>query len=176
MSFVPAVRAGGAATMGADGRMNRVAKPVRRGLLLQLRLGIVGLAMGTLLGCGAAAVPVIGTVVGTGAVVYATQASRQSSAATLAAPPKTVYAGMLRLVEQSSTLRLVDSDPRRLEVEVAQDEQRLSAQATQLGDEETLLHIWVSGGGRGSVAGNTLRQFLNQLADELDVAYQRVDM
>jgi len=139
------------------------------------RLSIAGLTLATLCACSVATVPIVGTVVGTGAAVYATQASQQSSAATLATPPKTVYAGILRLVEQSASLQLLDSDPRRLHLEISQGEQRLSAQATPLGDAETLLYIWVSGSAPGTTADQVAVRFLNQLAGELGVAYQRVD-
>ena len=161
--------------MRAEQSWNRLRRPADLHQPLWLRLPIAGLTLGSLYACAAATVPVVGTLVGTGAAVYATQASQQSSAATLAAPPKTVYAGILRLVEQSASLQLLDSDPRRLQLEIGQDEQRLSAQATPLGDTETLLYIWVNGSAPGTTVDQVAVRFLNQLAGELDVAYQRVN-
>ena len=129
-----------------------------------------------LLGCSSATVPVVGNIAGTGMEMYAQQAGSDAMAATLAAPPGQVYAGILRLADRSSELNIVSKDPDRLQIEMAQDDYQLSTEATEFGDRETLLHIWVDTGGSRFPPQDYVRSFLQQLSSELRVKYEILDM
>ncbi len=149
------------------------------GLALCLRVGALLIAASaalTLLGCAAAMVPVVGSVAVTGAAVYASQASQHATAATLDARPREVYAGMLRLAGKSTELRVVKTDESRLQVEMAQGQKSLTAEATELGESETLLYIWANTGSSGQPARDYARAFLSQLSDELNVEHKLVEM
>ena len=149
------------------------------GLALCLRVGallVAASAVSTLLGCAAATVGTVGTAAITGAGIYARQASQHATAATLGARPPEVYAGMLRLARKSTELRVVKTDESRLQVEMAQGEKSLTAEATELGESETLLYIWANTGSSGQPARDYARAFLSQLSNELNVEHKLVEM
>ena len=75
---------------------------------------------------------------------------------------------------QSTELRVVKTDEGRLQVEIAQGDKKLTVEATELGDSETLLHIWANTGSSGQPARDYARAFLSQLSDELNVAHKLV--
>lgn len=129
-----------------------------------------------LLGCSSATVPVVGNIAGTGMEMYAQQAGSDAMAATLTAPPGEIYAGILRLADRSPELNVVNTDPDRLEIELAQDDYRLTTEATEFSDRETLLHIWIDTDNSRLPPRDYVRSFLQQLSSEMRVKYEILDM
>jgi len=145
-------------------------KPTPRVLLICICSTVI------LLGCSSATVPVVGNIADTGMEMYAQQAGSDAMAATLAAPPGEVYAGILRLADRSTELNVVDRNPDRLEIEMAQDDYLLTTESTEFGDRETLLHIWIDTGNSRLPPREYVRAFLQQLSDEMGVNYEMLDM
>ena len=129
-----------------------------------------------LLGCGSATVPIAGNVADTGLEMYARQAGRDAMAATLAAPPGEVFAAILRLADGSPNLQIVDKDPDRLQIMLAQEGNRLTTEATEFGSRETLLHIWIDTGGNRLPPPDYVRSFLQRLSGEMRVKHEIVEM
>lgn len=116
-------------------------------------------------GCGTALQPVATT----GAILY-TQGARQHTAMLQISLPSTeVYAGLLRVVEKRPDLKVINKNDKRLFVEVEKNGQNLSAQATSLAGNETLLFIWADTGASGR-AGRDLTQIATEaICNELGV-------
>ncbi|MCP3869150.1 MAG: hypothetical protein GY703_13830 [Gammaproteobacteria bacterium] len=108
--------------------------------------------------------------------MYAQQAGSDAMAATLAAPPGEVYAGILRLADRSTELNVINRDPDRLQIEVVQDDYLLTTEATEFGDRETLLHIWIDTGDGRLPPRDYVRSFLQQLSGEMGVNHEILDM
>ena len=145
-------------------------KPTPKALFLFLYPTLI------LLGCSSATVPIVGNIAGTGIEMYAQQAGRDAMAATLVAPPGEIYAGILRLADRSPELNVVNKDPGRLEIELAQDDYLLTTEATEFRDRETLLHIWINTDNSRLSPRDYVRSFLQRLSSEMRVKYEILDM
>lgn len=149
---------------------NPMKKPRSRVPLICIFLTLI------LLGCSSATVPVVGNIAGTGIEMYAQQAGRDAMAVTLAASPREIYAGILRLADRSPELNVVNQDSGRLEIELAQDDYLLTTEATEFRDRETLLHIWIDTHNSRLPPRDYVRSFLQRLSSEMRVKYEILDM
>ena len=116
-------------------------------------------------GCGTVLQPVATT----GSVLY-TQGARQHTAMLqIQLAPAEVYHGLLKVIASRSDLKTLNTNAQRYLVEVARNGEFLSAQATSLSANETLLFIWADAGKSGRTGQDLARSAAEQICIQLAV-------
>ena len=114
-------------------------------------------------------------VTGATMAVYTAGATRDTVSVRLPKPPAAVYGGINDLIEEEPNAEVMHRNERSYLVEVAWSGRSLTAQATELGPDETLLFLWVDAGDTGLTAKEVASSTLRQLCSKLNVEYTLVE-
>jgi hypothetical protein len=111
----------------------------------------------------------------TGLVLYAKGARQHTATVQLELPPAQVYAAMQRVIRKRSDLQLLNSNEKRYLIEVMQGDKAVTAQATPLDGNSTLLFVWTDAGKSGDTGRDLALRSVNELCLELRVKCQMRD-
>jgi hypothetical protein len=111
----------------------------------------------------------------TGMVLYAQGARQHTATVQLQLPPAEVYAAMKRVLQNRPDLKLINSNERRHLIEVMQGDKSVTAQATALDGNLTLLFVWTDAGESGDTGRDVALRAVNELCRELAVQCQMRD-
>lgn len=115
--------------------------------------------------CGTALQPVATT----GSILY-TQGVRQHTAMLqIHLPPAEVYNALLKVVANRPDLKLLNKNAQRLLIEIEKEGQFLSAQATSLSENQTLLFLWADAGKSGRTGQDLARSATEEICKQLAV-------
>ncbi len=115
-----------------------------------------------------------GSVYDAATVVYTEGASQHTVAVELPVAPGDVFGSMSRVVEQLPDAKVVNHNEKTFLLEITISGKRLTGQATDLGNGETLLFIWADAGITGQSGEELALTAVEKICDELDVAYKLV--
>lgn len=135
------------------------------------RILILCLLMGVLSGC--IATPG-GRVSDAATVVYTTGSSQHTVAVELPVAPADVFGSMSRIIEQLTDVEIVNRNENTFLLEIKINGKRLTGQATELRNGETLLFIWADAGITGQTGEELALVAVERICDELEVAYKLV--
>jgi len=107
-------------------------------------------------------------------VVYTTGARQDTVAVELPIAPREVFSSMSRIIDSRSGLEVLARDEEAYMIEVLSGPKRLTGQATDLGNGETLLFIWADAGDSGQSGEELALSAVRQICDDLDVPYKIV--
>ena len=109
------------------------------------------------------------TPVQTGMVLYTEGARSHTATVQLQVPPSEVHAALLRLVGNDPEIKLVNRDDKRFLVEAERGADNVTAQATPIGQNSTLLFIWATAGKKGESGKDLALRSVTRICKELGV-------
>ncbi len=112
----------------------------------------------------------------TGMVLYAKGARQHTATVQLQFPPADVYAAMRQVVGKRPDLKLISSNEKRHLIEVAQGDKRLTAQATALDGNSSMLFVWADAGNAADTGRDLALRAVNELCKELGTKCQVSDL
>lgn len=115
--------------------------------------------------CGTALQPAATT----GTILY-TQGLRQDTAMLqIDLPPADVYYALVKVVANRPDLKMLNKNEQRFLIEIEKDGQFLSAQATSLDDNQTLLFLWADAGKSDRTGHDLTRSATEEICKQLAV-------
>jgi len=136
---------------------------------------IVGLLSAVSIACVACFGTPGTTVTSATTAVYAAGATRDTISAQLPRSPAKVFDAILRQIEEAPDAEVSHLNSQARMVEVAWSGRTMTAQATELGPQETLLFLWVDAGDTGLTAKEVGTHALKELCLDLNVEYELVE-
>jgi hypothetical protein len=133
----------------------------------------VSLFAAAMLSTGCAALPV-GSVTNAATVVYTAGATQHTAAVEMPVEAATVFEAVIRVIEESPNIEVVNRNDKAFLIEVVQGERRVTGQVTKLGSGTSLLYIWADAGSSGQTGRELAIASVETVCDELDVEYKLV--
>jgi len=115
------------------------------------------------------------TVTSATTAVYAAGATRDTISAQLPKTSAQVFDTILRLIEEEPGAEVSHLNNRAHMVEVTWDGRSMTAQATELDPQETLLFLWVDAGDTGLTAKEVGTSVLQSICFDLNIEYELVE-
>jgi hypothetical protein len=107
-------------------------------------------------------------------VVYTEGASRDTVVVELPIPPRDVFFSMSRIIDQLTDIEVVSRDGKSLTIEILSKDKRLTGQATELGNGDTLLFLWADAGASGQSGEELALSAVKRICEDLNVTYKLV--
>ena len=115
------------------------------------------------------------TVTNAGEVVYLAGPKKETVTATLHALPNDVFDSVVRTILNAETAEVIQRNDVSRMIEVSWDGRSVNAQATEYGDGETLLFLWVDAGDTGLTGKEVAMSTLDSISKDLNASYQLVE-
>jgi hypothetical protein len=133
----------------------------------------VSLFAAAMLSTGCAALPG-GSVTNAATVVYTAGATQHTAAVEMPVEAATVFEAVIRVIEETPDVEVVNRNDKAFLIEVVQGERRVTGQVTKLGSGTSLLYIWADAGSSGETGRELAISAVEIVCDELDVEYKLV--
>jgi len=105
----------------------------------------------------------------TSSIIYTKGARQHTAMLQINLPPADVYNGLLKVIAKRPDLKTLNTNTQRYLIEVEKDGQFLSAQATSLSNDQTLLFIWADAGNTGRTGQELAQTATEAICKELGV-------
>ena len=105
----------------------------------------------------------------TSSIIYTKGARQHTAMLQISLPPSDVYNGLLKVIAKRPDLKTLNTNTQRYLSEVEKDGQFLSAQATSLSNDQTLLFIWADAGNTGRTGQELAQTATEAICKELGV-------
>lgn len=107
-------------------------------------------------------------------VVHTEGSSQHMIAARVPADAPQVFASFIRIIEEEPDIEVVNRKDNAMLLEVTQDGNKITAQATQLGAGESLLYVWAEAGDSGFSGRELATTVVEAVCEELGVEFETV--
>ena len=115
------------------------------------------------------------TVTNAGEVVYLAGPKQETVTVTLAARPEAVFDSIIRTIVEAEAAEVIQRNDESRMVEVSYAGRSFNAQATEFGNGETLLFLWVDAGDTGLTGNEVAMSTIDTISKDLNASYELVE-
>jgi len=115
-----------------------------------------------------------GQVVESATVVYTTGSKKHTAAAQIPVAASSVFASLVNAIKEYPDVVIENLDEKAFLIEVSRGSRSLTGQATPLGENRSLLYVWIDAGESGLTGEELATTVVEVVCDDLGVNYELV--